>query len=65
MLKNYKINDLEKLKSISNELNAILLTTEKDYFRINENYKNNIECAKVELEIKNKDKFIELLKKNI
>ena len=58
-------SDLDKLMLESINKNATLITTEKDYFRIDENYKNNIECAKVELEIKNKDRFIELLKKNI
>ena len=58
-------SDLDKLIIESSNKNATLITTEKDYFRIDENYKNNIECAKVELEIKNKDRFIELLKKNI
>ena len=58
-------NDLDKLILESNNQNAILVTTEKDYCRINESYKNNIECAEVKLEINNKDKFIELLKKNI
>ena len=58
-------NDLNKLILESNNQNAILVTTEKDYCRINENYKNNIECAEVELQINNKDKFIELLRKNI
>ena len=58
-------SDLDKLILESNNQNATLVTTEKDYCRINENYKSNIECAKVELEINNKDKFIELLKKNI
>ena len=58
-------SDLDKLMLESINKNATLITNEKDYFRIDENYKNNIECAKVELEIKNKDRFIELLKKNI
>ena len=58
-------SDLDKLILESSNQNATLVTTEKDYCRINESYKNNIECAKVELEINNKDKFIELLKKNI
>tara|TARA_B100000029_G_scaffold359565_1_gene352413 strand:- start:183 stop:1109 length:927 start_codon:yes stop_codon:yes gene_type:complete len=58
-------SDLDKLMLESINKNATLITTEKDYFRIDENYKNNIECAKVEIEIKNKDRFIELLKKNI
>ena len=58
-------SDLDKLILESSNQNATLVTTEKDYCRINESYKNNIESAKVELEISNKDKFIELLKKNI
>ena len=45
--------------------NSILLTTEKDYFRIDDNYKKNIEFLKIELEIENKNSFIELIKKSI
>ena len=62
---NYKINDLEKLKSISNELNAILLTTEKDYFRINEKFRQNIEKFDISLEIENKNEFVKLVKSYI
>ena len=57
--------DLDELIHESNNQNAILVTTEKDYCRINEDYKNNIECIKVELEISNKNSFVELLKKNV
>ena len=32
---NYSIEDLEKLKFMANELDAILIPTKKDYFRIN------------------------------
>ena len=45
--------------------NAILLTTEKDYYRIDDNYKQNIEFLKIELEIENKNSFIELIKKSL
>ena len=41
------------------------LTTEKDYSRIDDNYKKNIEFLKIELEIENKNNFIELIKKSI
>ena len=58
----------EKLKNLINkakEKNNILLTTEKDYFRINENYKKNINCLKIEVEIENRNQFIDLVKKVI
>ena len=62
---NYTIKDLEKLKFKANELNAILLTTEKDYFRINKNLRQNIEKFDIDLEIENKDEFIKLIEKII
>ena len=35
-----------------------IVTTEKDYYRLNNNNKKKIKYAKIELEIENKDKFI-------
>ncbi len=59
-------SDLEILiKKINSEKNQILLTTEKDYFRIHDNFKTHFQYLKIELEITNKDNFIELIKKNI
>ena len=58
----------EKLKNLINkakEKNNILLTTEKDYFRINENYKKNINFLKIEVEIENRNQFIDQVKKII
>ena len=63
----YKYSE-EKLKKLINkakEKNNILLTTEKDYFRINENYKKNINFLKIEVEIENRNQFIDLVKKII
>ena len=60
---NYKIKDLDKLVLEAEELNSILLTTEKDYFRINEDYKKKIKYIKVEIEIERKEDFINLIKK--
>jgi len=47
------------------EENCSLLTTEKDFFRINENYKKNIKHLKIKVEIENKSQFIEEIKKII
>jgi len=42
-----------------------LLTTEKDYFRIPEKNKTKIKCLKIDVEIENKNQFIEEIKKAI
>jgi tetraacyldisaccharide 4'-kinase len=81
VLKDHKINVLKEIKFPDHhkysdkqlkELiqkkkvnNAILITTEKDYFRIKENFKEDINYLKIKVEIRNQDKFIEELKKII
>ena len=62
---NFSKKELDNLINKAKVNNAILLTTEKDYFRINDNYKKNIEYLKIELEIENKNSLIELIKKSI
>jgi len=62
---NYKKKDLDNLKSKAKELNALLLTTEKDYFRIDRDFRKGIEKLDVDLEIDSKEEFINLIKKNI
>jgi len=59
----FSISDHEYL--LSNSKDVVLLTTEKDHCRIDDDYKKNIEFLKIELEIDNKDSFAELIKKNI
>ena len=54
-----------RLINKSEENNAILLTTEKDYLRINQDYKKKINYLKIDTEIENKNKFIEEIKKII
>jgi len=56
---------LENLLNKIKDNNTVLLTTEKDYFRISENYKKNIKCLKIKVEIENKNQFIEEIKKII
>ena len=57
--------ELDTLILDSNNQNAVLLTTEKDYYRIDDNYKKKIQFAKVKLEIENREDFIKFLEKNI
>ena len=62
---NYSDTELEKLTIDAKEKNAILLTTEKDYLRINKNYKKNINYLKIKTDINNKNQLIEEIKKII
>ena len=62
---NFSKTELDTLINKAKINNAVLLTTEKDYYRIDDNYKKNIEFLKIELEIENKNSFIELIKKSI
>ena len=62
---NYADKELEKLINKAKENNTILVTTEKDYFRIGENYKKKINCLKIIVEIENRNKFIEEIKRAI
>ena len=62
---NYSENELKNLIIKAKKNNTILLTTEKDYFRINENYKKNIYYLKINTEIEDQNKLIEEIKKII
>ena len=61
----YSEKTLKNLINKAKENNTILLTTEKDYFRIDENYKQNINFLKIEVEIENRNQFIDEIKKVI
>jgi len=61
----YLGKELENLLNKVKDNNSILLTTEKDYFRIVGNYKKNIKFLKIKVEIENKNQFIEEIKKII
>lgn len=58
----FKENELKKLVDESEKNNATLLTTEKDYLRLSEEYKRKINFLKISIEIENEDKLIEQLK---
>jgi len=61
----YSKKELEYLFNKTKKYNAILITTEKDYFRIGKNNNQNIKYLKIEVKIEEKNKFIEEIKKVI
>lgn len=58
---NYSKSDMNFIYKTAKEFNLKILTTEKDYFRIKN--KKNIKPVKIELSIKNENKFVNELKK--
>ena len=59
---NYSQNEIDKIKLEAKNLDANILTTEKDFVKINTNKNSNIMFLKIELEIKEEKKLIEYLK---
>ena len=59
----YTQNDLIKLKQEAKNSNASLITTEKDYMRLNSFNRKKIKFFKTNLKITNKNKLIRELKK--
>ena len=59
---NYSENDFSK---IIGDKNMKIITTEKDYFRMNDRQKQNCEFVKVDLEIENKSGFVNLIKNKV
>jgi tetraacyldisaccharide 4'-kinase len=53
--------DLKKLKDRAKKEKLTLITTEKDFFRLNKIQRKNIKFLKIKLEIKNKKKFKKIL----
>jgi tetraacyldisaccharide 4'-kinase len=62
---NYTQNDIDKIKLQAENLDANIITTEKDFVKINADKNNNIKFLKVEIEIKNEGQLINYLKKYI
>jgi len=60
---NYSEKNLDNLIDKARNSKTILVTTEKDYLRINENYKKSINYLKISTKIENKDEFIKEIKK--
>ena len=54
----FKKSEIEKILDEAENNDYKIVTTEKDYYRLDSNNKKKIGYAKIELEIENKDKFI-------
>ena len=54
---NYSLNDLYDLVNFSIKNNLKIITSEKDFFRIEHHKIPQIQCLNIKLEVKNKDKF--------
>jgi len=59
----YNLNDLEKIQNIAKNENLKIITTEKDFMKIPEEYKKEINFLAIDLVIQDEKKLIELLTK--
>ncbi len=60
---NYSKNDIDKIVSLSKSLKCKILTTEKDFIRLNDYMTDKIKFISSKLEILNEEKFLETLSK--
>ena len=59
----YRLNDLEKIQNIAKNENLKIITTEKDFMKIPEKFKKEIDFLAIDLVIQDEKKLIELLTK--
>ena len=60
---NYSKNDIDKIITISKDLNCKILTTEKDFIRLKNYMTDEIQFISSKLEILNEEKFLKKLSK--
>ena len=61
----YKKQDIENVLKIANNLNAKIITTEKDYVKIKDFNISSIKFLEIDLEIKNEENLLNFIKKEI
>tara|TARA_B100000787_G_C16180933_1_gene291787 strand:+ start:864 stop:1805 length:942 start_codon:yes stop_codon:yes gene_type:complete len=61
----YTKNDIDEINLQAKNLNAKIITTEKDYVKIDQNKNDRIKFLKIELDIKDEEKLINYLKLRI
>ena len=58
---NFTDRDLDKIINLAETLNCKLVTTEKDYYRLDEKYHENIKFIKSELKLDDEEKLVKIL----
>ena len=61
----YTESDLEKIRLLAKNLNAKIITTEKDYIKINNKKNKDIKFLNIDLVIKEENQLIDYLKVNL
>ena len=59
----YSLNDLKKIQNIAKKENLKIITTEKDFMKIPEEFKKEINFLTIDLVIQDERKLIDLLTK--
>ena len=59
----YNYKNFERIRNIARNMNLRILTTEKDYMKIPDEFKNEINFLEIDLIIEKKNELIDLLKK--
>ena len=59
---NYKSEDIKKIKLLAQNLKAKILTTEKDYVKLSEIDRKEIDFLEIRLKFKNEDNFVNYIK---
>ncbi len=62
---NYNIEDFNRLIDIAKKKDAKIITTEKDFFKIPDNFKKDIEPVEIEVNIKEESELIDFLRSKI
>ena len=58
---NFTDRDLDKIINLAETLNCKVITTEKDYYRLDEKYHENIKFIKSELKLDDEEKLVKIL----